>query len=220
MNSRCLGSDALGGFEQLVPGAQLDARAAQLLAGSSLELVDRGPAGIQDRSRPTFGEQGLDRVRRDVLAMNHLSLLDVLEQFGHRLRRILLVRPDDPRRPALDPARAIGSEQRLPGLVVDAAAVVANRSAALIERKVRKPDTAIADAAKDEPAFERLVLVGRNGNETAVLVLEPVVHELDGLEARGAVQRHGRHEEAKADHDWLAGRLALCKAAQDFEVPP
>src|SRR5262245_64995594 len=106
--------------------------------------------------------------------MHETAVLRVLEQKRNRLGRVLLVRPDDPGRTALDPAGAVGAR-----LADDAAAHVVNRAAALVERDVGEADAAVADAAKDEPAFERLVLVGRNRDEPAVTFRQAVAGQLD-----------------------------------------
>src|SRR5438093_2592637 len=106
-----LGGDLFCSLEQLVPREQLDARTPELLARSPLALVDRGPAGIEDRSNPTLGEQGLDRVGSGRLPVNDPPGVNVLEQERHGLGGVLLVRPDDPGRPALDPAGAIDAGQ-------------------------------------------------------------------------------------------------------------
>src|SRR6266545_4538328 len=70
---------AFGGVEQLVPGEQLHARPAQLLAGGSLELVDRGPARVQHGANASLREQRLDRFGGRLVLMRDASLLRVLE---------------------------------------------------------------------------------------------------------------------------------------------
>jgi hypothetical protein len=50
----------LGGVQELVPGAQLDAGPAGLLAGRPLRCVDRRPAGVLDDPHAPFGEQLVD----------------------------------------------------------------------------------------------------------------------------------------------------------------
>src|SRR5439155_22232162 len=100
----------------------------------------------------------------------------VLGQPLDRLGRILLVRADDARRAALDPARAVDAGYGSAALVEDAAAVVADRAAALVEGDVRERDAPVADAAKDEAARDGLALVGADGPHVAALGrLEPVV---------------------------------------------
>ena len=106
------------------------------------------------------------------------------------------------------------------GLVQHPAGNVPNRAPPIVERKVREADAAIADAAKDQLALDGLVLLGRDGNETAVLLLQPVTDELDGLDLRLAVDGDRRMEEQEADHERLAGRLALGEVAQHLQVSP
>src|SRR5205085_4157658 len=96
-----------GDGEQLVPADELHAGTPELLAEGALDLVDPGPAGIQDRAGSPLGEQALDRLGSRVVAVADVSLAEVREQVRDRLRRVLLVRADDPRRPALDPAGAV-----------------------------------------------------------------------------------------------------------------
>jgi hypothetical protein len=62
------------------------------------------------------------------------------------------------------------------------------------------------------------VLVGGDGDEAAVLLLEPVAHELDGLDLRVAVKRDGGTEEEKPYDDRLAGRLARRERPQHIQV--
>src|SRR4051794_3307370 len=52
--------DALGGVQELVPRAELHARAAELLARSALELVDRRPVAVHDETRRALREEPLD----------------------------------------------------------------------------------------------------------------------------------------------------------------
>src|SRR5689334_23977024 len=122
------------------------------------------------------------------------SRLDVLKQPRDRLARILLVRADDPGRPALDPAGAVGALH-----AGDAAAVVADGAAGLVEREVGQRGAAVAHAAKDEAAVERLVLVGRHRDEAAVLLLAAVAHKLDRRHPALAADRDGRAEEEEPD---------------------
>src|ERR1700755_1304354 len=51
--------DPFGRLAELVPGAELDSRAAELLAGGALELVDRHPPAVDDGAHPPLGQQRL-----------------------------------------------------------------------------------------------------------------------------------------------------------------
>src|SRR6185312_2191152 len=132
--------------------------------------------------------------------------------------RVLLVGADDPRRAALDPTGAIRPADGLAVVGHDAAALVSNRAAPLVERKLRQADAAVADAPKHEAALDRLALIGGNGDETSIPLLEPVAYELDRLNFLVAVERNRRHEEAKPDGHWLARLLARGEVAQNIHV--
>src|SRR5712691_6669906 len=102
----------------------------------------------------------------------------------------------------------------------DPTALVADRAAPLVERQIRECYGAIADAAEDETALNRLALVGRHCDEAAVPLFEPVAHELDCLHLPVAVNRDRRTEEQESKRDGLAGDLARREFAQHVDVPP
>src|SRR4029453_8865305 len=189
--------------EQLVPGTQLYARPTGFLSGRPLDLVDRRPAGVLDDTHAALCEQRVDGGGGRFRLRLKATCGGVLEQELDRLGRVLLVRADYTRRAALDPAGAVDTR-------LDAAALVGDRAGLIVEGPARQPDTVVAHAAKDEPAWQRLVLVRRHG---AVVRVELVADELDSLDALLAEDRHGRVEEAEDD----AARLALGLAGG--EVP-
>ena len=139
---------------------------------------------------------------------------------SHGLRRVLLVRADDPRRTALDPAGAVQARHRLPFVVKHATALVAHRPARIVERHARERHAAVADAAEDEPTWNRLALFRRDGDEAAVAFLEPVAHDLHALDALLALDRDRRREETQAKSLRLARRFVRGEAVQDFHVSP
>src|SRR5439155_2401494 len=101
----------------------------------------------------------------------------------------------------------------------DTAALVRDRADLLVERHLGQREAAVADAAEDEAARNRLSLAGRLGSQRASLVGDqPVAHDLDSLDALVAEDRDRRDEEAQADLARLVGRLALRELAQDGEV--
>src|SRR5207244_3953507 len=103
-----------------------------------------------------------DRVGRGVLLVPETPRPDVLEEERNGFHRVLLVRPDDSRRSALDPAGAVDPGGKLVVVMDDATALVADRAASLVEREIRECDGAIPDAAEDETARDRLPLLRRN----------------------------------------------------------
>ena len=139
--------------------------------------------------------------------------LHVLEQAPDGVRRVFLVRADDSGRPALDPAGAIGALGS-----GDAAAVVRDRAAPLVERNVRDADAAVPDAAEDEAGLERLVLVRRHRDEPAVAFFHLVTDELHRFHLRFAVDRDGRMEEQEANDERLPARFTCGELAQDVHV--
>src|SRR5262245_50743892 len=128
-----------GGLEQLVPRAELDARAAGGLARRALGRVDRLPARVEDVIDAALAQELLEVVSRDGAERARAG---VFEQVLDRLGRILLVRPDHAARPALDPSRDVQAGTH-------AAALVRDRAPALVERDARELDAAIADAPED-----------------------------------------------------------------------
>ena len=108
--------------------------------------------------------------------MDQPSLADILEQRGHRLARVFLVRADDPGWSTLDPARAVRGPQRPAFLVMHPAGDVSNRASTLVERKTGETHAPIAHAAEDEPTVECLALLGRDGHESPLPLLQSVPH--------------------------------------------
>src|SRR5262249_13035877 len=146
----------------------------------------------------------LDRLRARVrVAALELPRRRVLEQEVDRLGRVLLVRADHPARAALDPAGAVDARS-------DAAALVRDRRAALVERHAREGDAEVADAAEHDPARDRLALVRRLRADTPALVGDqPVADDLDSLDLLLAEDRDRRDSEAENDRAALARGLAL-----------
>src|SRR5213076_888129 len=138
---------------------------------------------VDDPADATLVEQGVDGLCRRVLAVRDPTGAGILEQELDGLRRVLLVRADDPRRTTLDPTCAVHARQGLTVVTEDAPAVVADRAARLVERNLGDCDAVVADAAKDEPARNRLALVRRHGDDAAVALLETVAHDLDRFDA-------------------------------------
>jgi hypothetical protein len=96
-----------------------------------------------------------------------------------------------------------------------AAALVRDRAAAIVEWDAGQLDAAIADAAKDEAALERLRDVGRDGS---FVLVEDVADELDPLDSVVAEDRDRRLEELEDDAPRLSLRLARGKLVEDSEV--
>ena len=149
------------GVEQLVPGAELDARPAVRLAARALELVDRRPAVVSTNGRAALGEQ-LRRGRRSPrAAAGRRAASSSSSDDG--LGRVLLVRPDHAARAALDPARAVDARDRRSvrrrgrGRRRSGSCRGPRRTGTSGER-----DAAVADAAEDEAARDRLALVRRD----------------------------------------------------------
>src|SRR5205085_4428598 len=133
---------------------------------------------------------------------------DVLEQAVDCLRCVLLVRADDPGRAALDPAGAVDP-------AADAATVVCDRPARLVERHSGDCDAAVADAAEDEPGWDRDLLARWDG----LSVDDLVANEDDLLDAVGAPDLDRREKEAQDDAARLASRFARRELAQHLEIP-
>src|SRR5919109_2027076 len=215
---RGLRGDPFGRLEQLVPGAELHTWAPELLAGGALELVDRRPAGLQHRTRAARCERCLDRLGRRLVLVDQAALAGILEQKGYGLRRVLLVRADDPGGAALDPARAVDAGEGLALVADHAPAVVADRRAPLVEWELRQWDALVAHAAEGEAAVDRLALVGRDRYEAPVALFETVADEVDRLDAVLAVDRRRRHEEAEPDRRRLSRRVPLGELAEHLYV--
>src|SRR5687767_5161451 len=101
--------DGAAGCEELLPAAELDARAAMRLPGGALREVDRLPARVQHRLESALGEHLLER---PLLAGRQEPSLRIVEQLLDGLGRVLLVRADHPGRASLDPAGAVHPRQR------------------------------------------------------------------------------------------------------------
>src|SRR6185436_18193824 len=137
------------------------------------------------------------------------------------VRRILLVRSDDSRRPALDPTCAVHTGHRHPAGSEHATAVVRDRACALVVWNVRQRDASIADAAEHDPARDQLAFVRRNrANASTPVGLEPVERDLDRLDALVAADRDRRETEPEPDGLRLAGPLPPSESAEDLDVPP
>ena len=96
------------GLQQLLPGRQLHARAAERLAGTALGRVDRLPAGVVDVLAPCSASNS-SRDSAPPCAGRAVPARGVLEQQVDGLGRVLLVRADHAARAALDPAGDVGA---------------------------------------------------------------------------------------------------------------
>jgi hypothetical protein len=121
---------------EFVPRRELDARAT--LTGSTLPLegIDRLPPWIENDVHPTLREEIVESSRARARAWQHAATR-VLEQEVDGLGGVLLVRPDDPGGPALDPARAVQALNRGCLVVEHAPARVRHRSRGRVERDAR-----------------------------------------------------------------------------------
>src|SRR6185369_7461145 len=144
----------------------------------------------------------------------------VLEQVVDRIRRVLLVRPDDAVRAALDPARAVEARDGNGTLAQNAAAHVRNRAGALVVGNARKPDPPVTDAPEDDPARNHLALVGGDCSHAPPPVgLESVGCDLDGFHPL-VTEDPDRGEAKPQAHDLrLAARLTRGELAEDVHVP-
>mgnify|MGYP003694016357 CR=1 FL=1 len=122
------------------------------LAGRPLDFVDRRPAGVLDDTHAALCEQRVDGGGGRFRLRLKATCGGVLEQELDRLGRVLLVRADHARRPALDPAGAVDAR------LDDGRSSLGIVAALLVEGHARQPDAVVADAAEDEPTRQRLVL--------------------------------------------------------------
>ena len=121
----------------------------------------------------------------------------------------LLVRPDHACRAALDPAGAVEPGDRRAVCVENAPVDVRHGSVTLVERHPGEADAPVADAAKNDSARKDLALLGRDCAHAPVLVrLEPVVHDLDRLDAAL------HHEWRRARRGSEGARNAACRWAR------
>src|SRR6185437_16692080 len=157
------------------PRDELEARPPEGLAPAPLVRVDRLPARVLDGGDAALHQQVVELAARGT---DELSGLRVLEQQLDRLGRVLLVRADHAARAALDPAGRVR-----PLRAGHAPAVVRDRPARLVERHARQHDAAVADAAQDERARNRLARADRARDDAAPLLHERVVDDLDPLDA-------------------------------------
>ena len=170
-------------------------------AARSASSIDVQP-DVLDDARAALGEQRVDGCCGRLGLWLEPSGGDVLEQELDGLGRVLLVRADHARRAALDPAGAVDA-------VPHAAALVRDRAGALVEGDAGQLDAAVADAAEDEPALERLGLVSR---DRALVLVEDVADELDPLDPLVPEDRYWRAEELEDDAPRLSFRLASRRA--------
>src|SRR5581483_8916683 len=163
-----------GGPQELLPRGQLHARSVARLPCGALGRVDRLPARVLDELDVLRPEHRVQR--RGSVGSSEAAAACVFEQSLHGLRGVLLVRSDHAARAALDPAGGVR-----PFRVGDAAAVVRDRARPLVERHARDRNAAVADAAQDEPAGDRLRIARRARHDSAVLLDELVADDLDRL---------------------------------------
>ena len=161
----------LRGLDQLVHAAELDPRAAVRLAGLDLGRVDRLPALEGDVVGLALVEQGLDRASvAGELGLGDLPGLEVREELVDGLLGVLLVGPDHAGGAPLDPADRVEARDLLAIAVVDAARLVVDQAAALVEGDALDRDPLVADRAQDQAALDRLALAGVDGTDPAGLV--------------------------------------------------
>ena len=150
---------------------ELDPRAAVRLAGAPSRRGRSPPSPRRGRARRRARRAASARSRSSV-SRRACPPRASSSSCSHRLGRVLLVRPDDPRRPALDPAGAV-RRHRAPTRPPSFGIVPVRSSNGTPGQR----DAVVADAAKDEPALDRLVVVGRARRVRAVDEL--VADELD-----------------------------------------
>src|SRR4051795_8800186 len=158
---------AARGHEVLEPD-ELHARAAVRLAGGALGLVDLLPALPRDGVGRAFGEELGRALGVAQRRGGELPGVGVLDDPGDGVGRVLLVRPDDAARPALDPAHGVLALVRGVLVVEDPAAGVPDDAAALVPRDPRHGAPAVADRAEHQAAGDDLLLPRRDGLQAAV----------------------------------------------------
>src|SRR5699024_3915757 len=132
------------GVEHLLDPDELDPRPAVRLAAADLGLVDRLPVLEADEADAALPEPLVDRAGLGLGGVEERAGLDVGEQVLDRLQRVFLVRPDHPRRAALDPARRVVADL-VAGVVgvEDPAALVEDQPAVLVERDALDRDPGV-----------------------------------------------------------------------------
>src|SRR6185503_2457144 len=128
---------------------------------------------------------------------------------GHGLLGVALVRPEDPRRPALDPAHGVDARKRRALRRMHPAALVGQDEAALLERDARERDGAVADGAQSEAARDRLDVVadGAGAQRAVVGARDLVAADVDGLDPAVAADLDRRAQEAQLDAARRIGAL-------------
>src|SRR5262249_55945972 len=204
------------GVKQPPPAAELPPRPPVRLSPPLLDGIDQLPPCVGHDIDPALSQELVERV----LAPGRKPLRKrVLEEGVDRLGRVLLVRPDAPRRVALAPSGAVETRTQRAAGIEHAAALVGDRSGARVERRARNACPEIADAPEDDATGNHLALVGRYSANTALVVrLEAVPDGLDGFDAGGAEDRGGRNAEAEPDDTRLPRKLAPGELAQDLHV--
>src|SRR6185503_16473884 len=177
-------------------------------AARELLAVDRPPALDRHDVDAALGEQRVDRLAV-VAGRDESAAREVLDQTGHGLLGVALVRPEDPGRPALDPADGVDARKRRAVRRVHPAALVGQDEAALLERDAGERDGAVADGTQDEAARNRLdVVAGRAGAQRAVVGAgDLVAADVDGLDPAVAADLDRRAQEAQLDAALRAGAL-------------
>ena len=169
---------------ELVPSAELHARPAHSSpAARSAASIASHPDCVTTGTPRSASSASIADASRPARACRPR----VLEQELDGLGRVLLVRPDHARRPALDPAGAVDTPRRRPVGAEHAAGLVGKRAGALVERNTGERHAAVPDAPEDDPALDELALVRRHCPAPDELVLD----ELDRLDPSVAEDRDG-----------------------------
>src|SRR5215471_622547 len=203
-----------GCSEQIVPPAELHPRSSEGFSHRAFGSVDGVPALVRHDLHTTFDEQAVDPLGR---AAGQPTRARILEQELDGLRRVLLVRPDDAARSALDPACAVHAGQCLATRLLEhPPTVVRDRPATFVEGHAGEFHAPVADAAEDDAARDHLELLGRLGANAPVCAGdEPVADDLDRLDLAVTVDRDGRDAEAELDRARLSGGLTSGVLAED-----